>query len=607
MERFIVSARKYRPATFASVVGQSHITTTLQNAISREQLAHAYLFCGPRGVGKTTCARIVAKTINCMNRTAQNEACNECESCVSFDSGTSYSIHELDAASNTSVENIRSLNEQVRIPPQVGKYSVYIIDEVHMLSTSAFNAFLKTLEEPPAHVIFILATTDKHKILPTILSRCQIYDFKRIVIDDVVKYLQYISNIEKVDYDDESLNMIASKADGCMRDALSMYDKVVSFCGSKLISSDVSIALNILDYDTYFGFTTMLKDGKYQDALMKYDEVLQRGFDTQSFISGLASHIRNMLIARNEQTAKLLEVTGNVAQRYTKQSKELDLEFIFKSLDILTQLESTLKSTLNQRLACEFAILKISNLSGIVVEVSSSAKNPLPRITAAEINSAQPQQIASKPQDTEVQDTEVKNSEVKKDDSQTERSIQTEPQNAVEIKSTSIVEPNTKSTNTVPKRTRKGLGIPSIKDLKSSMEQEVKAPTVKAEEIIMSISKENEQKVLDACIEYSAKIADTKTRISLAMATPTIVNGKIQLRIISSILEEEINKQKYELLNGIKDICGVTGLDFDVIIDEVENVNDKKIFAKVEEKLAFLNDKNPNLQMFMKELDLHLV
>lgn len=276
MENFIVSARKYRPATFASVVGQGHITATLKNAIARGQLAHAYLFCGPRGVGKTTCARIFAKAINCLSP-VDSEACNECESCRGFDEGRSFNIHELDAASNNSVEDIRSLTEQVRIPPQVGRYSVYIIDEVHMLSLGAFNAFLKTLEEPPAHAIFILATTEKHKLLPTILSRCQIFDFNRIRVEDSVGYLKYIAAQEGVSYDDESLNLIAQKADGGMRDALSMFDKAVSFCGRTLDYRSVARTLNVLDYDTYFGMTEMLLAGNYVGALVAFDEVLANG------------------------------------------------------------------------------------------------------------------------------------------------------------------------------------------------------------------------------------------------------------------------------------------------------------------------------------------
>ena len=291
MSDFIVSARKYRPATFASVVGQKHITSTLKNAIERGQLAHAYLFCGPRGVGKTTCARIFAKAINCLNPNG-SEACNECESCRSFNEGRSLNIHELDAASNNSVEDIRTLIEQVRIIPQVGRYSVFIIDEVHMLSAAAFNAFLKTLEEPPAHAIFILATTEKHKIIPTILSRCQIYDFNRIRVEDGVEYLKYIASQEGIAADEESLNLIAQKADGGMRDALSMFDKAVSFCGKALDYRNVAQTLNVLDYDTYFGVTEMLLAGNYVDTLVTFDSVLSRGFSGQTFMAGLNRHAR---------------------------------------------------------------------------------------------------------------------------------------------------------------------------------------------------------------------------------------------------------------------------------------------------------------------------
>ena len=294
MSDFIVSARKYRPATFASVVGQKHITSTLKNAIERGQLAHAYLFCGPRGVGKTTCARIFAKAINCLNPNG-SEACNECESCRSFNEGRSLNIHELDAASNNSVEDIRTLIEQVRIIPQVGRYSVFIIDEVHMLSAAAFNAFLKTLEEPPAHAIFILATTEKHKIIPTILSRCQIYDFNRIRVEDGVEYLKYIASQEGIAADEESLNLIAQKADGGMRDALSMFDKAVSFCGARLEYKSVAQTLNVLDYDTYFNVTDMLLGGDYLSALRLFDEVLAKGFSGQTFMAGLAQHMRDLL------------------------------------------------------------------------------------------------------------------------------------------------------------------------------------------------------------------------------------------------------------------------------------------------------------------------
>ncbi len=362
MENFIVSARKYRPSTFQSVIGQKHITSTLKNAILRSQLAHAYLFCGPRGVGKTTCARIFAKAINCQNLTAEGEACNECESCRAFNEGRSFNIHELDAASNNSVDDIRNLTDQVRIPPQVGRYSVYIIDEVHMLSLQAFNAFLKTLEEPPAHAVFILATTEKHKIIPTILSRCQIYDFNRIRVEDTVEYLKYIASQEGVSYDDESLHVIAQKADGGMRDALSMFDKVVSFCGNQLTVAEVAGTLNVLDYDTYFKVTEYILAGNYTQALLLFDEVLRKGFSGQTFVAGLNSHFRDLLMCKNPQTLPLLEVTGSVAERYKAQAAQCPVPLLFEGINLLTAVDSSLRTATNQRLHVELGLMKLCGL-----------------------------------------------------------------------------------------------------------------------------------------------------------------------------------------------------------------------------------------------------
>ena len=361
MSDFIVSARKYRPATFRSVVGQKHITSTLQNAIERGQLAHAYLFCGPRGVGKTTCARIFAKAINCLSPHGA-EACNECESCRSFNEGRSLNIHELDAASNNSVEDIRTLIDQVRIIPQIGRYSVFIIDEVHMLSTAAFNAFLKTLEEPPAHAIFILATTEKHKILPTILSRCQIYDFNRIRVEDAVEYLRYIASQEGVTADEESLNLIAQKADGGMRDALSMFDKAVSFCGSSLDYRNVAQTLNVLDYDTYFGITEMLLAGDYVRALVAFDAVLAKGFSGQTFMAGLNRHMRDLLMASRPETLRLIEMTGTLLERYRTQAGACSVEFLFGAISVLTDLDGKIRQSSNQRLLVELGLMKIAGL-----------------------------------------------------------------------------------------------------------------------------------------------------------------------------------------------------------------------------------------------------
>ena len=360
MEQFVVSARKYRPTTFASVVGQKHITSTLKNAIERGQLAHAYLFCGPRGVGKTTCARIFAKAINCQNPHGA-EACNECESCRSFNEGRSLNIHELDAASNNSVDDIRNLIEQVRVLPQTGRYSVFIIDEVHMLSQAAFNAFLKTLEEPPQHAIFILATTEKHKIIPTILSRCQIYDFNRIRVEDAVEYLRYIASNEGVTCDEESLNLIAGKADGGMRDALSMFDKAVSFCGTTLDYRSVAQTLNVLDYDTYFRFTEMLLTGDYVNALLEFDSVLSKDFSGQTFMSGLNQHMRDLLVAKGPAVS-LLEYTGALAERYRSCAERCGVDFLFGAISLLSDADGRIRTSSNQRLLVELTLMKIAAL-----------------------------------------------------------------------------------------------------------------------------------------------------------------------------------------------------------------------------------------------------
>ena len=382
MSDFIVSARKYRPATFASVVGQRHITSTLKNAIERGQLAHAYLFCGPRGVGKTTCARIFAKAINCLSPHGA-EACNECESCRSFNEGRSLNIHELDAASNNSVEDIRSLIEQVRIIPQVGRYSVFIIDEVHMLSQAAFNAFLKTLEEPPAHAVFILATTEKHKIIPTILSRCQIYDFNRIRVEDTVGYLRYIASEEGITADDESLNLIAQKADGGMRDALSMFDKAVSFCGQQLRYKEVAQTLNVLDYDTYFTLTEQLLGGDYVSALVAFDEVLSKGFSGQTFMTGLNRHLRDLLVAKNPQSLRLIEMTGTLLERYRTQAAACEVGFLFGAIALLTDLDGKIRQSSNQRLLVELGLMKIAGLGSKKNDSLSSGSYPLPELRPA--------------------------------------------------------------------------------------------------------------------------------------------------------------------------------------------------------------------------------
>ena len=362
MEDYIVSARKYRPTNFDSVVGQRALTTTLKNAISTGKLAHAYLFCGPRGVGKTTCARIFAKTINCLHLTLEGEACDACESCQAFNEQRSYNIHELDAASNNSVEDIRSLIEQVRIPPQIGQYKVFIIDEVHMLSTAAFNAFLKTLEEPPHHAIFILATTEKHKILPTILSRCQIYDFNRMNVNDTVEHLMYVAGKEGVHAEPEALNVIAQKADGGMRDALSIFDQVVSFTGGEVTYQRVIENLNVLDYEYYFRITDMMVDGKVPDAMLLLNEILNKGFDGHHFITGLASHLRDLLVSRDASTLPLLEVSDGVRARYSQQAGRCDVKFLYRAIKLCNDCDLNYRASRNKRLLVEITLIQVAQL-----------------------------------------------------------------------------------------------------------------------------------------------------------------------------------------------------------------------------------------------------
>ena len=373
MDNYIVSARKYRPATFDTVVGQRALTTTLKNAVLSGKLAHAYLFCGPRGVGKTTCARIFAKTINCLNPTAEGEACNECESCLSFNEGRSLNVRELDAASNNSVDDIRQLVEQVRIPPQVGRYRVYIIDEVHMLSTSAFNAFLKTLEEPPRHAIFILATTEKHKILPTILSRCQIYDFSRIGVDDIVAHLAYVASKEGISAEPEALNVIALKADGGMRDALSVFDQVVSFTGGHITYKGVLENLNVLDYEYYFRMVDYFLEGNVGGALVLFGEVLGKGFDGSHFVTGLAQHLRDVLVSKDAVTLPLLEVGASIRERYGEQARRCPVAFLYQALKLANDCDLHYRASKNKRLLVELMLIQEPNGQQQAVQPVASA------------------------------------------------------------------------------------------------------------------------------------------------------------------------------------------------------------------------------------------
>ncbi|MBN1252679.1 MAG: DNA polymerase III subunit gamma/tau [Bacteroidales bacterium] len=415
MDNFIVSARKYRPSTFNSVVGQASITSTLKNAIKNNHLAHAYLFCGPRGVGKTTCARIFAKTINCQNLANDTEACNECESCTSFNSSRSYNIHELDAASNNSVEDIRSLIDQVRIPPQIGKYSIYIIDEVHMLSSQAFNAFLKTLEEPPPHAIFILATTEKHKIIPTILSRCQIFDFNRITVEDISKHLEFVANSESIKSDPEALNIIAQKADGALRDALSYFDQIVSFSGKNITYEKTIDNLNVLDYDYYFRLIDAFIINDHSESFSIFNEILNKGFDGHHFINGLSKHIRDIIVSKDEKTIELIEVGKSIKEKYLIQAKKCTVPFLFQALNILNTCDLSYKTSQNKRLLVELALINLNQITINIIKQQNTVQNQKQNIVKSETKTEIKEQKNENLSSISIKDTLSNKQEIKKD------------------------------------------------------------------------------------------------------------------------------------------------------------------------------------------------
>ena len=599
MENFVVSARKYRPATFASVVGQTHITSTLKNAIARGQLAHAYLFCGPRGVGKTTCARIFAKAINCFSP-IDNEACNECESCRSFNEGRSFNIHELDAASNNSVEDIRSLTDQVRIPPQVGRYSVYIIDEVHMLSAAAFNAFLKTLEEPPAHAIFILATTEKHKIIPTILSRCQIFDFNRIRVEDSVGYLKYIAAQEGVSYDDESLNLIAQKADGGMRDALSMFDKAVSFCGQSLSYHEVARSLNVLDYDTYFTTIDTLMAGDYTRALLLFDRVLSAGFSAQIFMAGLAQHCRDLLMCRDQQTLPLLEVTGTLLDRYRTQAASCDAEFLFGAITLLAKLDATIRTATNRRLTVELGLMKLCRLSQKKNEPIGDLESfELPPLNGAVVAPAVAQPMVTTPkvapQTTAPQTVGAQ---------PTPQPTPTAQEPTPAPKAVATPQPKATVRTTTSRTSISGTSISSLlgKVAPKSAEEGSEQGTSSS---LTSIDPLTEQKIANAREKFIAKLREQSVRLALAFDTMKVDGNRLVIEAESDVLEDEIRHHKTAVLQLLADTAGINGmLELEIVRPVVEYRAPKPI--RVEDRMAFLVDKNPLVDKLRKALELEL-
>ena len=626
MSEFIVSARKYRPATFASVVGQQSITSTLKNAIERGQLAHAYLFCGPRGVGKTTCARIFAKAINCMNPHGA-EACNECESCRSFNEGRSLNIHELDAASNNSVDDIRSLIEQVRILPQIGKYSLFIIDEVHMLSPQAFNAFLKTLEEPPKHAVFILATTEKHKIIPTILSRCQVYDFNRIRVEDAVGYLKHIAQQEGVTYDEESLNLIAQKADGGMRDALSMFDKAVSFCNSNLQYKEVAQTLNVLDYDTYFSMTDLLLAGDYTTALIRFDEVLSKGFSAQTFMSGLNQHMRDLLLAKGPAIS-LIELTGSLLERYRQQAAACPPEYLFGAISILTEADGKIKQSSNQRLLVELGLMKIAGLgkkknNGEPLEFDIEAEYALPAlpdtITPAQASSqniattaAAVSTAASTPAASAVGSatgSAVSNAPSAPATAPAPPTAQTPAPSAASQPATTAPAtpsaPSTPAQSAQPTATRRSsLGNFSISALMNNSAPRNTETTEESNEPqeVVQYDPATEHKISTMREQVIASILEERPRFVVAFEKMRVKDHTIYLEVPSQTLYEEIMRSKTEILLQIVRTAGVNGsLEMEIKVNEQIKASRP---IKLEDRIKHMNDKNPNLLELKKILDM---
>ena len=630
MSDFIVSARKYRPATFRSVVGQKHITSTLQNAIERGQLAHAYLFCGPRGVGKTTCARIFAKAINCLAPDGA-EACNECESCRSFNEGRSLNIHELDAASNNSVEDIRTLIEQVRIIPQVGRYSVFIIDEVHMLSAAAFNAFLKTLEEPPAHAIFILATTEKHKIIPTILSRCQIYDFNRIRVEDSVEYLRYIASQEGVTADEESLNLIAQKADGGMRDALSMFDKAVSFCGTALDYRNVAQTLNVLDYDTYFSVTEMLLAGNYVDVLVAFDSVLSKGFSGQTFMSGMNRHMRDLLMARQPDTLRLIELTGTLLERYRTQAGACSVEFLFGAISVLTELDGKIRQSSNQRLLVELGLMKIAGLGQKKNDtLTSSGEYPLPELTprtaaaaVAATPAAQPQpDPATRPGPNPVPAAPQQPATVQPGQASQPASApipapapqpaaprpETPAQSAAAPGPAPAPAARPEASKPAPQPVRRPLiSGTSLSELLASADSnpdEEPFEQETAEPEVATIDPECERKLERAREKILNLIRERRPRFVPAFELMRVQGNTISLSVPTSELREEILRNKTGMLMRIAELASITGaIELEVVVNEEIRAARP---IKLEDRVKYMTEKNPLIAELRKALDLEV-
>jgi len=626
MDNFLVSARKYRPATFESVVGQQHITNTLKNAIRNNQLAQAFLFCGPRGVGKTTCARILAKTINCENITAENEACGECASCRAFSNGNSFNIHELDAASNNSVDDIRSLTEQVRIPPQAGKYKIYIIDEVHMLSQAAFNAFLKTLEEPPSYAIFILATTEKHKILPTILSRCQIFDFNRIKVEDMAAHLASIANKESVAFDKDGLHVIAQKADGGLRDALSMFDQIVSFSNRNVTYKAVIENLNILDYDYYFKITDHLLNQDIAATLLVFDEILTNGFDGNNFITGLASHFRNLLVGKDSATLKLLEVSDGIRTKYLEQSKRASASFLLSGLNIANQCDLNYRNSKNQRLQVEISLIKICHIFSALNLAASGPTEAAKKKSASGVTTSQPAAAAANiaPPGTPSQPVSAIPSipALEKPASMQAQAASTPapavsapapiqaPQASASAPLPAATAPAQPGAAPKPKIAIKPMKavaslIPNLNDLSAPvMEEEDNGP-----KYVSGDSKEpfNEAELIRTWNQYTQELLkQNKINLYTLMTSYTPVlkdNFQVEVTIENRIQEDLLTLEKVDLLNALR--VQLRNYSIDLVLRQAEK-NEKKRLYTSHEKYQHMATKNPVLEEFRKKFNLEI-
>ncbi|MDN3586317.1 DNA polymerase III subunit gamma/tau [Pedobacter aquatilis] len=604
MENFIVSARKYRPATFETVVGQLHITGTLKNAIKNNQLAQAFLFCGPRGVGKTTCARILAKTINCTNPTAEMEACGECDNCQSFQNGHSFNVHELDAASNNSVDDIRSLIEQVRIPPQAGKYKIYIIDEVHMLSQSAFNAFLKTLEEPPSYAIFILATTEKHKILPTILSRCQIFDFNRIQVEDISAHLAKIAERENIAFETDGLHIIAQKADGGLRDALSMFDQIASYANKNITYKAVIDNLNILDYDYFFKLTSYLTNAQVSQTLLLFDEILNNGFDGNNFINGLATHFRNLLVGKDAATIKLLEVSENIRQKYLEQCKQTELSFLLTALNLANACDLNYKNSKNQRLQVELALIKMCHVRSVV----QLAQQPLSNNnTATDVDQDKKKtNVVAGEAESQKLKTE---SEKPKAESETSKPVSQVPVSSIaedKPKETPKVAPIPSATSIsikIPKTNSVSTLIPSLNDLERVANgEEQSGPKAAVGESREPFTYERLLEVWNAYIQILKNSDKINLFTILNNFAPTLVSPVlIEISVESKTQEQFVVQESVELMNFLRN--ELQNFAVDITFKQMERKLENRLYGN-REKYDYLLNKNPKLEELRRRFNL---